>query len=72
MKIRREDILRLSIPERIQLVEDIWDSIAEDARELPLTDAQRADLERRLDDHAKNPSDTLTWNEVREGLEREE
>jgi putative addiction module component (TIGR02574 family) len=39
----------LSIDERIRLVEDLWDSIAEDQAALPLTPAQRAELDRRLD-----------------------
>ena len=44
MKIRD-----LSVEERIRLVEDIWDSIAEDQGALPLTDAQREELDRRLE-----------------------
>ena len=44
------DALRtLSIDERMQLVEDIWDSIAADQAALPLTDEQRVELDRRLD-----------------------
>lgn len=39
----------LPIDERIQLVEDIWDSIAADQAALPMTDEQRAELDRRLD-----------------------
>lgn len=39
----------LPIGERIRLVEDIWDSIAADQANLPLTDEQRTELDRRLD-----------------------
>ncbi|MBZ4652649.1 MAG: hypothetical protein JG761_1449 [Proteiniphilum sp.] len=39
----------LPIVERIRLVEDIWDSIAADQEVLPITDEQRAELDRRLD-----------------------
>jgi len=42
----------LPIDERIKLVEDLWDSIASDQRALPLTPAQRAELDRRLDAYA--------------------
>lgn len=69
MKFRREDIQKLSIPERIQLVEDIWDSIAEASELLPVTDAQRKDLDRRREEYRKNLTDTRTWSEVRERLE---
>ena len=39
----------LPIVERIRLVEDLWDSIAADQVVLPITDEQRAELDRRLD-----------------------
>ncbi|MEP6882775.1 MAG: addiction module protein [Dokdonella sp.] len=39
----------LPIEQRIQLVEDLWDSIAADQKVLPLTDWQRTELDRRLD-----------------------
>ena len=41
----------LSISERIQLVEDLWDSIAHEQEALAMSDAQRAELDRRLDDY---------------------
>lgn len=43
------ELHNLSIDERIRLVEDIWDSIAADQGALPLTDEQKAELDRRLD-----------------------
>ncbi|QKT03596.1 addiction module protein [Ectothiorhodospiraceae bacterium 2226] len=39
----------LSVEQRIRLVEELWDSIAADQSALPLTDEQRAELDRRLD-----------------------
>ena len=44
-----DDLRTLSINERMQLVEDLWDSIAADQAVLPLTDEQRIELDRRLD-----------------------
>jgi putative addiction module component (TIGR02574 family) len=64
-----DEILKLSAAERIQLVEDIWDSIAaEPDTALPLTDAQLAEIDRRLADHAKNPERARSWDEVRARL----
>ena len=40
---------KLSVDERIKLVEELWDSIASDQMALPLTDEQKAELDRRLD-----------------------
>lgn len=38
----------LPVEERIKLVEDLWDSIAEDRKALPVTPEQTAELDRRL------------------------
>ena len=45
----RANLRPLPIGERIGLVEDIWDSIAADQSTLPMTNEQRAELDRRLD-----------------------
>jgi putative addiction module component (TIGR02574 family) len=47
-------ILKLPIEERIRLVEDIWDSIAADQLALDLTEAQKAELDKRLDAFEKD------------------
>lgn len=41
-------LTELPIDERIQLVEDLWDSIASDQKMLRLTTEQKAELDRRL------------------------
>lgn len=58
-------VLELSVPERIQLAEDIWDSIAALPQPLPLTKAQRDELDRRLEDHRLHPEDGVPWEEVK-------
>jgi putative addiction module component (TIGR02574 family) len=60
---------RLSVEERLALVEELWDSIAESTSELPLTEAQRAELDRRLTDHKANPNDVVRWEDVRASVE---
>ena len=60
------DILRLSVSERIQLVQDIWDSIAELPDSVPLTDEQKAELDRRLDAYHMDPNAGSPWSIVRE------
>lgn len=42
------NLCKLSIKERIKLVEDLWDSIASDQQVLPLTNEQKAELDKRL------------------------
>jgi putative addiction module component (TIGR02574 family) len=62
------EILKLSVDERIQLVEDIWDSIAADPRDLVIPDEQTEELDRRLDEAAANPGQGRPWSEVRDRL----
>lgn len=61
-------INRLSVEERLALVEELWDSIAEDSATVPLTDAQRAELDRRLADHEAHPEDVVSWEEVKTSI----
>lgn len=72
MTIQLEDILRLSVSERVQLVEDIWDSIAASPEALPITEQQRQELDRRLAAHARDPSEVRSWDQIRAGLEQRE
>jgi putative addiction module component (TIGR02574 family) len=50
-RISLADVLELSVAERIQLAEDIWDPIPKASEAPKLTDAQRAELDRRLEAH---------------------
>lgn len=60
--------VQLSVPERIQLVEDIWDSVAEIPEALSLTEAQQAELDRRLDAYRRNPEEGFPWEYVKENI----
>jgi putative addiction module component (TIGR02574 family) len=62
----KADILKLSVSERIQLVQEIWDSIAEVPESVPLTDEQKAELDRRLDAYHMDPNAGSPWSVVRE------
>jgi len=64
-KISLADVLELSVAERIQLAEDIWDTIPKASEAPKLTDAQRAELDRRLEAHRKNPEAGLSWEDVK-------
>ena len=64
------DILELSVAERIQAVEDIWDSIAAIPEALPLTEEQKAELDRRIDAYHRDPAAGSPWAEVRERIRK--
>lgn len=61
------DYRELSIAQRLELVEDIWNSIEADANAelLPLTDEERAMLDERVADLESNPGQGEPWSEVR-------
>lgn len=59
---------KLSVPERLQLVDELWESIAADESRLPLTEAQQLDLQRRLEAIDADPSRGSTWEAVKTRL----
>jgi putative addiction module component (TIGR02574 family) len=71
-RLAKEDILNLSISERIQLVEDIWDSIVELPEAISLTDDQKRELDNRLDAYHRDPNKGSPWEEVRRRIQKRE
>jgi len=64
------EIARLTLAERIQLVEDLWDSIAAEASQsVPLTEEQLAELQRRSRAHQQDPASAIPWEQVRAELD---
>lgn len=69
MQTTTTEYMKLSISERIQLVEDIWDSIAAEAPDaVGLSQAKKAELHRRLAAHRADPSTSIPWEQVRSKL----
>jgi putative addiction module component (TIGR02574 family) len=62
------DFRRLSVAERIQLVEEIWDSIVEENAVLPPTAAQCAELDRRLSALEAGAPPGNTWETIKKRL----
>lgn len=63
---------KLSTSEKIEYVQQLWERIAEEAESAELTDAQRDELDRRLEVHRENPDETVAWADLREGLRGKE
>ena len=59
------EIQKLSIPERILLVEDIWDSIARENEAFELSNAQKDELDRRSRSFKENPTQGRSWQEIK-------
>lgn len=64
-------LFELSVPQRLQLVEDLWDSIAAVPESVPVPDWQKEELDRREAEHRKNPDAVLSWEEVKERMLRQ-
>ena len=64
MKRPAVDIGKLSPAERLQLIESLWESLSNDADAVPLTDAQRNELDRRLDDLDSSDPAGISWEQV--------
>jgi putative addiction module component (TIGR02574 family) len=60
----------LTVEERLQLLEEVWDSLSGTPKSLPLTDAQREELDRRLDEIDGGDVTGIPWDEVLEQIRR--
>jgi len=58
------DTLDLSVPERIELVEDIWDTIAVKAALVELTEEEKKIIDERLSAYHQNPDVGSPWEDV--------
>ena len=63
-KITATDAIELSIPERIQLVEDIWDTIATEAEAIELTEDEKRIIDERLQAYHRNPDLGSPWEDI--------
>ncbi len=64
----RKEAAGLSLPERIQLVEELWDDFATSDKEWPLTEGQKTELDRRVVDFERNPREGVSWKAMKNGV----
>lgn len=55
---------QLSVEDRLTLAQQLWDSIAEELDRVPLSPAQRQEVDRRLAAHRANPQAAIPWEQV--------
>lgn len=61
------ELMKLTTDERLELVHDLWDSIAQDG--MPeLTAEEKEELDRRYADHLRDPGSALKWEDVKARL----
>jgi len=66
----RQEILTLPVSERLQLIEDIWESIASQPADVPVTPEQRKELDKRLANFERDPSPGEKWDDVKSRITR--
>lgn len=64
----RKEAAGLSLPERIQLVEELWDDIASSDKDWPLTDGQKVELDQRVADFERNPREGVSWEAAKQEI----
>lgn len=64
-----QDALRLSVAERLELIDELWQSITADPAALPVTEAQKEELDRRLAEHRTDPEAGFGLDEVLDSLD---
>ena len=58
------EIIKLSTPEKILLVEDLWDDITCDEAHIDVPESHKKELDRRLERHLKSPGRLLSLEEL--------
>lgn len=62
------DVEQLTVPQRLELIARLWDSIPEAPETLPLPEWHRQELERRLAAADAAPAAAIPWDQVRDRL----
>ena len=64
VKLDMEAIRKLSVSERLALVEEIWESISDDPTSVPVSEAQLAEAHRRVAEHGADPTTAVPWDDA--------
>ncbi|MDX2242935.1 MAG: addiction module protein [Leptolyngbyaceae cyanobacterium bins.302] len=61
-------VFELTLSEKLQLVEDLWDSIAQDPAQIPVLDWQKEELAKRKAAYSQNPNSGSSWEAAKERI----
>lgn len=68
MSVEFNQVFELALSEKLQLLEDLWDSIACNPEQIPVLDWQKEELTRRKAAYLKNPGSGSSWEAVKERI----
>jgi putative addiction module component (TIGR02574 family) len=69
MTTLRDQILQMSVEDRLELIDEIWRSLDAGIDGLPLTEEQKRELDRRLALLDADPGRTKPWEQIRAELD---
>ena len=65
MKPQLSQLVDLTLSEKLQLVEELWDHIAACGQPLPVPDWQKQELDRRKHNYQANPDSGVSWEDAK-------
>lgn len=63
--LSKEEIHELPVPQRLELIGELWNSVVEAEDMLPITDEERKLLDEAIEEHRRDPGAARPWDEVR-------
>ena len=70
MNAEFSQVFELTPSEKLQLVEDLWDNIAQLPDQIPVLDWQKEELAKRKAAYLQNPALSSSWSEAKERVRR--
>jgi putative addiction module component (TIGR02574 family) len=64
-----DEIKNLNVLDKLEIVEDIWQSIVTSNEKLPVSSLHKKDLDQRLKEYQNNPDDGSTWEEAKKRID---
>jgi putative addiction module component (TIGR02574 family) len=71
MSVPLNEIRRMSVPERLKLLDQIWETLLDEPEPLPLSAGQGRELDRRLEAYRRHGARGISWEEMERRLEAE-
>jgi putative addiction module component (TIGR02574 family) len=62
------EVGRLTPDQKLLLVSELWDDLASHPANVPITEEQIEELDRRMDEYRRDPSRTTTWEAVQQRI----
>jgi putative addiction module component (TIGR02574 family) len=70
MSMDHTELLELSVPDRLRLIEELWDSIASTPEAIPVPQSHKDEVARRKEDYLRDPHSAIPWDEAKERLRK--